>query len=165
MRDRFTVMPIMRNVLSLLVCAALSACITSPDRCVAAMPTDPATESFAPSLGIDLTQMTKTESGVYELDEVVGSGEALTNPTLVQVFYVAYLRDGTVVDQQLQQPFPLDLRTQGAIGIVDGMLGMNVGGRRKLVVPSQLALGACGRGPIPPNSTMIYEIELIAINP
>jgi FKBP-type peptidyl-prolyl cis-trans isomerase FkpA len=45
------------------------------------------------------------------------------------------------------------------------MMGMNVGGRRRLVVPSDLALGACGKGPIPANTTLVYEIELLAINP
>lgn len=155
----------MRYVALVLLSISLTACLTSPDRCAATNPSDPALETFAPSLNVDLSQMTKTASGVYELDVVTGDGETLTTPTPVQVYYVAYLPNGTIVDEQLQRPFTFDLRTGSAIGVVEGMLGMNVGGRRRLVVPSELALGACGKGPIPPNSTLVYEIELLAINP
>ena len=154
----------MRYLACLVLSLALAAC-TSPDRCAATDPSDPATETFDPSLNINLTTWTKTANGVYEQDVVVGSGDALTAPTNVAVYYVAYLPNGTVVDQQLQRPFTFDLRTNSAFGIVDGMMGMNVGGRRRLVVPSDLALGACGKGPIPPNTTLVYEIELLAINP
>jgi FKBP-type peptidyl-prolyl cis-trans isomerase FkpA len=154
----------MRYLACLVLSLALAAC-TSPDRCATINPSDPATETFAPSLNIDLSQWTKTASGVYEQDVVPGTGETLTSPTSVAVYYVAYLPNGTVVDQQLQRPFTFDLRTNSAFGIVDGMMGMNVGGRRRLVVPSELALGACGKGPIPPNSTLVYELELLAINP
>ena len=154
----------MRYLACLVLSLALAAC-TSPDRCAATDPSDPATETFDPSLDINLAQWSKTPSGVYEQDVKVGTGDALTSPTVVSVYYVAYLPNGMVVDQQLQRPFTFDLRTNSAFGIVDGMMGMNVGGRRRLVVPSQLALGACGKGPIPPNTTLVYEIELLAINP
>src|SRR4029079_8335010 len=154
----------MRYLACLVLSLALAAC-TSPDRCAATNPSNPATETFDPSLNINLATWTKTASGVYEQEVVVGTGETLQSATSVAVYYVAYLPNGTVVDQQLQRPFTFDLRTNAAFGIVDGMLGMNVGGRRRLVVPSDLALGACGKGPIPPNSTLVYEIELLAINP
>jgi FKBP-type peptidyl-prolyl cis-trans isomerase FkpA len=154
----------MRYLACLVLSLGLAAC-TSPDRCAAINPSNPATETFDPSLNINLAQWTKTAAGVYEQDVVVGPGETLSTPTNVSVYYVAYLPNGTVVDQQLQRPFEFDLRTITAFGILDGMLGMNVGGRRRLVVPSDLALGPCGKGPIPPNTTLVYEIELLAINP
>ena len=154
----------MRYLACLVLSLALAAC-TSPDRCAATNPSNPAAETFDPSLNINLATWTKTASGVYEQEVVVGTGETLQSPTNVAVYYVAYLPNGAVVDQQLQRPFIFDLRTNAAFGIVDGMMGMNVGGRRRLVVPSDLALGACGKGPIPPNSTLVYEIELLAINP
>lgn len=154
----------MRYLACLVLSLVLAAC-TSPDRCVAANPSNPATESYDPSLNIDLATWTKTASGVYEQEVVLGTGETLTSPTNVDVYYVAYLPNGSVVDQQLQHPFSFDLRTISAFGIIDGMMGMKVGGRRRLVVPSDLALGACGKGPIPPNTTLVYEIELLAINP
>ena len=154
----------MRYLACLVLSLVLAAC-TSPDRCAAINPSNPATETYDPTLNINLATWTKTASGVYQQDVVVGTGETLLSPTVVDVYYVAYLPNGTVVDQQLQRPFEFDLRTITAFGILDGMLGMNVGGRRRLVVPSELALGACGKGPIPPNSTLVYEIELLAINP
>lgn len=155
----------MRALACLVLTIALTACLTSPDKCATVNPSNPATETYASSLNIDLSQMTKTVNGVYTADVVVGEGATLTQPTNVQVYYVAYLPNGTIVDQQLQQPFPFDLKTITAVGVLDGMLGMNVGGRRRMIVPSELALGACGRGPIPPNSTLIYDIELLAIDP
>ena len=154
----------MRYLACLVLSLAVAAC-TSPDRCEATNPSNPATETFDPTLNINLAQWTKTASGVYEQDVVVGPGATLTTPTSVSVHYVAYLPNGNVVDQQLQRPFIFDLKTNAFFGIVDGMMGMNVGGRRRLVVPSDLAFGPCGKGPIPPNSTLVYEIELLAINP
>jgi len=154
-----------RQLASLAICVALAGCLTSPDRCAAVMPSDPTTDTFAPSLNVDLSQMTRTTAGVFEQDIVVGTGAALTTPTTVQVFYVAYLPNGTIVDQSLQQPFTFDLRTNSARGIIDGMLGMQESGRQFFVVPSELALGSCGKGPIPPNTTLVYQIELITINP
>jgi FKBP-type peptidyl-prolyl cis-trans isomerase FkpA len=153
----------MRYLACLVLSLALAAC-TSPDRCVAANPSNPATETFDPSLNVNLADWTKTTSGVYEQDVHVGDGATLSAPTNVSVYYVAYLPNGTVVDQQLQRPFAFDLGTNSALGIVDGMIGMKVGGRRRLVVPSELALGSCGNGPIPPNTTLVYDIQLLAIN-
>ena len=86
-------------------------------------------------------------------------------PTLVQMNYSAYLPNGAEVDTTANGPVLLDLRTNAAVGVSEGMMGMKIGGQRLLVVPSVLALGPCGRGPIPPNSTLVYKIELLAINP
>ena len=155
----------MRSLSLLLALATLTACISNPDRCEDPRPTDPATETFATQLQIDLNQMTRTDNGVYYREVVVGTGTALSVPRPVEVFYVAYLKDGTVVDQQLQQPLQLDLRADVAPGVTEGMMGMNVGGRRVLVVPSALALGACAKGPIPANVTLVYEIELVSLVP
>jgi FKBP-type peptidyl-prolyl cis-trans isomerase len=55
------------------------------------------------------------------------------------------------------------LRSQSTIGLADGMVGMSVGGERLIVVPSELALGACNNGPIPGNSTLVYKVDLISI--
>lgn len=155
----------MRPLLAVVALAMLTACISDPNHCETPRPTDPATETFASQLQIDLGQMTRTVNGVYYRDVVAGNGATLDVARVVEVFYVAYLKDGSIVDQQLTQPLQLDLQFNAAPGITEGMLGMNVGGRRVLVVPSALALGACGKGPIPPNSTLVYEIELVSISP
>jgi FKBP-type peptidyl-prolyl cis-trans isomerase len=68
-----------------------------------------------------------------------------------------------VIDQFQSTPFTVDLRGQSTIGLADGMLGMNVGGERLIVVPSSYGLGACPNGPVPGNSTLIYDVTLLSI--
>jgi FKBP-type peptidyl-prolyl cis-trans isomerase len=155
----------MRVIAAFAVMLLVTGCLTHPDRCAAIMPSDPATETFAPSLNVNLSQMTRTADGVYLQDFVVGTGDELTTATTVEINYTAYLPNGALVDQSSQGPVVLDLQTNAAAGVAEGMVGMNIGGQRLLVVPSNLALGPCGRGPIPPNSTLVYTIELLAINP
>src|SRR5256885_462732 len=99
---------LMRLALSLIVCPLLAACLTEPKPCLN-QPSDPATEMFAPSLGIDLSTMEKTAIGVYRKDIVVGTGENLSTLGVVQIHLSAFLVDGTVLDQFQDQPFPIDL--------------------------------------------------------
>ena len=153
----------MRLVLKLLPCVLLAACFTTPDRCPI-NPSDPSHETFAPTLGVDIAAMERTELGDYRKDLVVGTGAPLTTLATVQIHYSAYLSNGTLIDQVIDQPFPLDLNARATVGLADGMLGMFVGGQRLIVVPSELGLGACDNGPVPGNSTIVYKVELLAIN-
>jgi FKBP-type peptidyl-prolyl cis-trans isomerase FkpA len=153
----------MRLVLTLLPCFLLAACFTTPERC-AVNPSDPTHETFAPDLGVDIASMQRTELGDYRKDLVLGTGTALSTLAVVQIHYSAYLTNGTLVDQFVDAPFPLDLNARATVGLADGMLGMQVGGQRLIVVPSQLGLGACENGPIPANSTIVYKVELLAID-
>lgn len=151
-----------RIALHLLPCILLGACLTSPKDCPV-NPSNPATETFAASLNVNLNTMEKTSLGDYKQDVVVGTGDALSTLQVVTIHYSAYLSNGTLIDQVTDQPFPIDLNTRATIGLADGMLGMNVGGQRVIVVPSENALGACPNGPIPGNSTLIYKVELLSI--
>ena len=151
-----------RSVIFLLPCFFLGACLTEPKQC-AVNPSDPATETFAASLGVNLDSMFKTTIGDYTRDLVVGTGQLLDSLQTVQIHYTAYLVDGTLIDQVIDQPFPIDLSTTATIGLADGMLGMNVGGTRLIVAPSALALGACPNGPVPGNSTIVYKVDLLQI--
>jgi len=153
----------MRLAFTLLPAVLLAACFTTPDRCPV-NPSDPTHETFAPALGVDIASMERTELGDYRKDLVVGTGAALTTLAIVQIHYSAYLSNGTLIDQVTDQPFPLDLNGRATIGLSDGMLGMAVGGQRLIVVPSDLALGACDNGSVPGNSTIVYNVELLAIN-
>jgi FKBP-type peptidyl-prolyl cis-trans isomerase FkpA len=155
----------MRQLALLAGVVLVTGCLTHTDRCADITPSDPATETYAPTLHVNLASMTRTADGVYLQDVVVGSGDQLTAATLVELNYGAWLPNGVQVDTTAQGPTLLDLTTRAAPGVTEGMLGMRVGGQRLLVVPSNLALGPCGRGPIPPNSTLVYRIELLAINP
>jgi FKBP-type peptidyl-prolyl cis-trans isomerase FkpA len=153
----------MRRILTLLPTILLAACFTTPDRCPIS-PSDPAHETFAPARVVDLASMERTELGDYRKDLVVGTGAPLTTLTTVTIHYSAYLANGTLIDQVVDQPFPLDLGTRATVGLADGMLGMFVGGTRLIVVPSDLGLGACANGPVPGNSTIVYKVDLLAIN-
>lgn len=153
----------MRLLVYLLPCFFLAACLTEPKRCDN-KPSDPATETFAPELGVDLSAMEKTSLGDYRQDLVVGTGDNLASLGVVEIHYSAYLVNGTLIDQVQDQPFPIDLSRNATIGLADGMLGMNVGGQRLIVVPSQYALGACDNGPVPGNSTLVYKVELLNID-
>ena len=153
----------MRLVLTILPSILLAACFTGPDRCPV-NPSDPAHETFAPALGVDLATMERTQLGDYRKDLVVGTGDPLNTLTAVSIHYSAYLVNGTLIDQVVDQPFPLDLNARATVGLADGMLGMSVGGTRLIVVPSELALGACENGPVPGNSTIVYKVELLGIN-
>jgi FKBP-type peptidyl-prolyl cis-trans isomerase len=152
----------MRSALCLTTCFLLAACLPAPEHCDA-RPSNPATETFAPSLSVDLTTMQKTQLGDYIKDLVVGSGQNLSTLANVQIHYQAWLVDGTQIDDFSATTVTLSLQTQATLGLADGMLGMNVGGQRLIVSPSNLALGACQNGTVPPNSTIIYKVELLAI--
>jgi FKBP-type peptidyl-prolyl cis-trans isomerase FkpA len=128
---------------------------------------DPAKETFAASLGVNIAQMQRTTSGTYFKDLTVGTGTALSNPTvntLVTVDYAGYLKDGTLFDSNTNSKFALG----GVIfGFVDGMVNMKVGGERLIVIPSELGYGSAtqtgGKATIPANSTLVFRVTLKAI--
>ena len=122
---------------------------------------------FAPALGVDLGSMTKSASGLYVQDTQAGTGEALTAGRTAVVQYTGWLPDGSKFDSSLDagQPFEVVVG-QGQViqGWDEGLQGMKVGGKRKLVIPPALAYGERGAGGvIPPNATLVFEVELLAV--
>ncbi len=113
--------------------------------------------------------MTQTTSGLHYEDIALGSGPAAQSGDQVQVHYTGWLEDGTKFDSSLDrnQPFGFPLGAGRVIqGWDEGVAGMQVGGTRRLVIPPELGYGARGAGgAIPPNATLIFEVELLAINP
>ncbi len=97
-----------------------------------------------------------------------GSGEASTNGQKVAVHYTGWLTSGQKFDSSLDrgQPFEFTLGARQVIpGWDEGVLGMKIGEKRKLTIPANLGYGAQGAGEvIPPNATLIFEVELLAIN-
>ncbi|MEJ2598726.1 MAG: FKBP-type peptidyl-prolyl cis-trans isomerase [Anaerolineales bacterium] len=112
-------------------------------------------------------QATTTSSGLQIIDEVVGTGQAAKSGDTVSVNYTGWLADGTKFDSSYDrnQPFDFVLGAGKVIkGWDEGVAGMKVGGKRKLVIPPDLAYGASGFPPtIPPNATLTFEVELVAI--
>lgn len=98
-------------------------------------------------------------------DLVVGKGEAVAVTDNVTVHYTGWLAtDGTVFDSSVQRGQPATFPLSGVIqGWQEGIPGMQVGGKRRLVIPAELAYGPQGTGGIPPNSALVFEVELISI--
>ena len=99
-------------------------------------------------------------------DLKVGSGEEAVNGKLVIVDYVGKLTDGTVFDssKNFGKPFGFVLGNGEVIkGWEKGILGMKVGGKRKLTIPPELAYGDREMGDIPANSILIFEVDLLEI--
>jgi FKBP-type peptidyl-prolyl cis-trans isomerase FkpA len=110
--------------------------------------------------------LSTTSSGLQYEDLVIGTGETAKSGDSVSVHYTGWLEDGTKFDSSLDRgsPFEFTIGTGGVIkGWDEGIQGMRVGGKRKLVIPPELGYGAQGRGTIPPNATLIFEVELMAV--
>jgi FKBP-type peptidyl-prolyl cis-trans isomerase len=99
-------------------------------------------------------------------DLKVGTGLAAAAGDTVTVNYVGALTDGTVFDASKNhgQPFSFKLGVGQVIpGWDQGLIGMKEGGQRVLVIPASMAYGAQAVGAIPPNSTLIFEVELVKV--
>ncbi len=99
-------------------------------------------------------------------DEVVGTGTEAKSGDTVSVNYVGMLPDGTVFDSSKQRgPFQFTLGAGQVIqGWDKGVVGMKVGGKRQLIIPPGMAYGSQGAGSaIPPNATLIFEVEMVKV--
>lgn len=132
----------------------------------------PGTDSFNDGNGLPTVTY---PDGLKYVDIKVGAGTVAHSTDNVTVQYTGWLTDGTQFDSSRPKntPFTVDLGTGGVIpGWDEGIPGMKVGGKRRLTIPSQLAYGAQGRQDpssgayiIPPNATLVFEIELISLKP
>jgi FKBP-type peptidyl-prolyl cis-trans isomerase FkpA len=120
--------------------------------------------NFAASLGVDLAASTKTPSGVYYRDLVVGAGAVVAAGQQLTVHYTGWLANGTQFDSNVagQVPFSFQLGTGGVIQGWDlGIPGMRVGGVRQLIIPPALGYGAAGNGDIPGNAILVFRVEVL----
>jgi FKBP-type peptidyl-prolyl cis-trans isomerase len=122
---------------------------------------------FSASLGIDTTAMTRTPSGLRYQDLVKGQGAEAVAGKSVVVHYTGWLPNGEKFDssRDRNEPFSFTLGAGQVIaGWDEGVAGMKVGGRRKLLVPPDLAYGTAGAPPdIPPGATLVFEVELLNV--
>jgi len=108
-------------------------------------------------------------AGGLVVDDVKpGEGALATKGKTVSVHYTGRLTDGTKFDSSYDRGQPIDFPLGGGVvikGWDQGIEGMKVGGKRKLTIPPDLAYGARGTpgGPIPPNATLVFEVELVGV--
>jgi FKBP-type peptidyl-prolyl cis-trans isomerase len=108
-----------------------------------------------------------TESGLQVVDLVKGTGRQAELGDTATVHYTGWLANGTKFDSSLDRKEPFSFRLgagQVIRGWDEGVMGMKVGGKRKLIIPPQLGYGARGAGNvIPPNATLTFEVELLGL--
>lgn len=109
--------------------------------------------------GADITKLI-----INDLKE--GSGDAVKAGDTVSVHYIGVLPNGEQFDASYNRGVPFEF-TVGAGRVIkgweEGLLGMKEGGQRILIIPSDMAYGERGAGPIPPNATLVFAIELLEI--
>jgi FKBP-type peptidyl-prolyl cis-trans isomerase FkpA/FKBP-type peptidyl-prolyl cis-trans isomerase FklB len=105
-----------------------------------------------------------TASGLQYRVIKKGNGPKPDQNSTVEVQYVGKLIDGTEFDSSIKRGAPATFPVTGVIpGWTEALLLMNVGSKFELVIPSNLAYGERGGGPIPPNSVLIFEVELLSV--
>jgi hypothetical protein len=147
-------------------CAALFATTLVATACAGGSPSTGAAPSappsLSPALGVDLAEYTRTPHGLFYKDAMVGTGDVATERSRVTVAYRGLLANGVQVDSAVG----LRVRISGdpiIRGWKLGIPGMRVGGARILVIPPELGYGFKEVGGIPPNSTLVFRIQLLRV--
>jgi|SRR3982751_1492859 len=124
-------------------------------------------ETLATGLTAAEPSLTTTATGLKFRDQTVGTGAMAALGTTVRIHYSGCLTSGAKFDENndADPRGPLQF-VVGDTTIIDGfnegIVGQKVGGRRQLVIPPELGYGAVANGPIPPNSTLVFTIDLVA---
>lgn len=150
-------------LLSLAGALALAGCASNHGDAAATSATSaPAAKPATPTE----TKVHKLASGLVYEDVLIGDGKMADPGLTVSVHYTGTFTDGRKFDSSLDrgQPYTFELGSGSVIrGWDEGIKGMRVGGKRKLTIPSDLAYGAAGRGQIPPNTTLLFDVELVGV--
>ena len=122
---------------------------------------------FAAALGVDTASMTKAPAGFWYTDVAEGQGDVAEPGRTVRVHYTGWLPNGKKFDSSRDrgEPFAFTLGAGQVItGWDEGVKGMKVGGRRKLVLPPAMAYGEAGAPPdIPSGSTLVFDVEVLGL--
>ena len=153
--------PFTRRAGAALLTLFAAGCLSGTDPGAAS---NPATETFAASLGVNLSQMTKVSNDLYYQDLVVGTGTAVATGKSVNVTYTGWFVNGTQFDSNVGgSPFPFIVGVGAVIPGWDlGLPGMKAGGKRRLVIGSSLGYGQSGYLSIPPNTTLVFDVQVIS---
>ncbi len=151
----------MRHILVVPLLLALAACDLNDFRRVPLV----SGNDFASELNVNLDNMRETPSGLRYQDLQVGTGTEATPGRSVAVHYTGWLTDGREFDSSAGgDPISFPLGSGAVIdGWEEGLAGMRVGGKRKLVIPPSLGYGAQRNGPIPANATLVFDVELVDV--
>ena len=122
---------------------------------------DPRDVEFAASLGIDLDSMMETTSGLFFRDDLEGTGEPAALGDDVTLTYTGWLVDGEEFDSR---GFTATLGETALItGFTEGLVGMQAGGTRTIVIPANLAYGSTPNGIIPGDAVLVFELIVTAV--
>ena len=146
--------------LLLLLLPLLAACDTGPNNDEPPPMNTPLPRTVAEA------DYTVTDTGLKYFDFEVGTGAQAQDGDVVSVHYHGWLTNGQLFDSSYLRQTPITfILGNGSViaGWDEGILNMRVGGERQLVIPPDLAYGAAGRGSIPPNATIIFEVQLVAV--
>jgi FKBP-type peptidyl-prolyl cis-trans isomerase FkpA len=158
----------LRQLSAALLPLAFTACLSGTDyNTNITAPSVPIEQTtFASTLNVDLSQSTKTTSGMYIRDLTVGTGDVATGTSTVSTYYEGFLATGYRFDYKLSpsDPYVVKIGANQVIeGWEEGLVGMKVGGKRQLVIPPELAYGPYGSGPIPSNAVIVFNVQLVAV--
>ena len=157
---------LLRNLLFSVVMLSFVACDSGT--------TDPCEDVLAPTpaaggpVPVDVAdpEYTVTDSGLKYYDISEGTGPEAMVGDVALVHYTGWLENDFIFDSSVllnRSPIPVTIGAPGVIqGWIEGLQGMNEGGKRQLVIPSQLAYGSqCRAGSFPSDATMIFEVEIV----
>ena len=106
----------------------------------------------------------KQESGMKVWDVKVGKGDVVKKDATVKVHYTGWLTNGKVFDSSRKRDESIEFGLNQVIkGWTEGVVGMKVGGVRRLMIPPEMAYGDQDKGDIPPKSILIFDIELLEV--
>ena len=144
----------------------LAACAPGENASFQGCRTMSSTANIPVTATVDTDRIKRTASGLGIEELLEGSGRTAEAGNVVAVHYTGWLTDGTKFDSSRDRGevyvFPLG-RQQVIAGWDEGVAGMKVGGRRKLVIPPALGYGNSANGPIPAGSTLVFDVELCGV--
>ena len=149
-----------RRVVVVAALLAAAACASSAPQATIAGTT------FAPDLAVDTTTMTPIRGGGWYRDLQVGSGAEALRGRTIGVYYIGMFPSGREFEVTRAPAAPVQIRLgsgQVIAGWDRGLPGMRVGGQRLLVLPPSLAYGSAGTAVIPPNSVIVFLVELVEV--
>lgn len=157
-----------RRAFTAVAAASLLTACGGEDR-VPNIPSNPLVETYASATGVVMANMTKINDHLYYQDLTVGTGAQVQNGQTADIRYTGWLINGTIFDSNTGAGRALISPKIGAGEVIpgwdQGIVGMKVGGKRKLVIGSQLAYQNQSPDPrvIPQNATLVFDVTLIAV--